>query len=87
MRAHTPTHACTHNKHTHTQHTNTHTLRAGGYDHTVKLWDVRAGGGSSGGCSMSLDHGAPVEDLAFFPSGGLLATAGGTSVCIWDVLR
>jgi hypothetical protein len=63
------------------------TRAAGGYDHAVKLWDVRAGGSSSSGCSMSMDHGAPVEDAAFFPSGGLLVTAGGTSLCVWDVLR
>lgn len=56
---------------------------AGGYDHTVKLWDVRAGPQ----CSMSLDHGAPVEDVAFFPSGGLLVSAGGTSLCVWDLFR
>jgi WD40 repeat protein len=49
----------------------------------VKLWDVRAGPQ----CSMSLDHGAPVEDVAFFPSGGLLVSAGGTSLCVWDLIR
>ncbi|WIA16183.1 hypothetical protein OEZ85_012896 [Tetradesmus obliquus] len=57
------------------------TWASGGYDHTVKLWDVR-----SGKASMSCDHGAPVEDLAFFASGGLLVTAGGTNLCIWDLL-
>lgn len=58
------------------------TWASGGYDHTVKLWDVRAGPQ----CSMSLDHGAPVEDVAFFPSGGLLVSAGGTSLCVWDLI-
>ena len=70
----------------------------GSYDHTAKLWDVRGsgsgggggGGGSRGGggaaCIATLDHGAPVEAVAFFPSGGLAATAGGNTVCIWDVL-
>lgn len=57
------------------------TWASGGYDHTVKLWDVR-----SGDATLSFDHGAPVEDLAFFPSGGLLVTAGGTSLCVWDLL-
>eukprot|EP00879_Flechtneria_rotunda_P019276 GHRR01020243.1.p1 GENE.GHRR01020243.1~~GHRR01020243.1.p1 ORF type:complete len:421 (+),score=116.30 GHRR01020243.1:737-1999(+) len=57
------------------------TWASGGYDHTVKLWDVR-----SAGCSMALDHGAPVEDLAFFPSGGLLVTAGGINLCVWDLM-
>jgi hypothetical protein len=36
---------------------------------------------------MSLDHGAPVEDVAFFPSGGLMVSAGGISLCVWDLLR
>ncbi len=36
---------------------------------------------------MSLDHGAPIEDVQFFPSGSLAVTAGGNSLCIWDVLR
>lgn len=55
----------------------------GGYDHIVKLWDVRAGPQAT----MSVDHGAPVEDVAFFPSGGLMVSAGGTSICVWDLLR
>ncbi|KAF8055723.1 utp15 [Scenedesmus sp. PABB004] len=54
---------------------------SGGYDHTVRLWDVR-----TRGCALSLDHGAPVEDVAFFPAGGLLVSAGGTSLCVWDVM-
>ncbi len=48
------------------------TWATGSYDHTVKLWDVRAGGGGSGSkapCTLSIDHGAPVESLAFLPSG------------------
>lgn len=49
----------------------------------MKLWDVRAGPQ----CCMNLDHGAPVEDVAFFPSGGLLVSAGGTSLCVWDLIR
>lgn len=35
---------------------------------------------------MKLDHGAPIESLAWFPSAGLLATAGGPMVCVWDAL-
>ncbi len=50
---------------------NSETWATGGYDHVVKLWDVRAGGGKRSGsaCTLSLDHGAPVEDVAFFTSG------------------
>mmetsp|Transcript_5412 Transcript_5412/g.11948 ORF Transcript_5412/g.11948 Transcript_5412/m.11948 type:complete len:530 (-) Transcript_5412:1074-2663(-) len=60
---------------------NSETWATGGYDHVVKLWDIRAGDNL-----MSLDHGAPVEDVAFFTSGSLLATAGGNSLCIWDIV-
>nr|XP_043610271.1 protein SLOW WALKER 1 [Erigeron canadensis] len=55
----------------------------GSYDHTVKVWDVRV---SNVGSMMSVDHGAPVEDVIYLPSGGLIATAGGNSVKIWDVI-
>lgn len=35
---------------------NPETWATGGYDHVVKLWDVR-----SKNCAMTLEHGAPVE--------------------------
>lgn len=53
----------------------------GGYDHICKLWDIR-----QLRCLASVDHGAPIESVAFFPSGSLLVTAGGTDVCIWSML-
>ncbi|KAL6006783.1 hypothetical protein ACLOJK_032278 [Asimina triloba] len=56
----------------------------GSYDHTVKLWDVRSG--PSAGPMLSLVHGKPVEDVLFLPSGGLIATAGGPQLKIWDVI-
>lgn len=43
---------------------NAETWASGGYDHVVKLWDVR-----SNECVMTLDHGFPVEDVTFFTSG------------------
>ncbi|XP_059660556.1 protein SLOW WALKER 1 [Cornus florida] len=55
----------------------------GSYDHTVRVWDVRVSGLSS---VMELNHGKPVEDAIFLPSGGLIATAGGNCVKIWDVI-
>ncbi|KAF8401574.1 hypothetical protein HHK36_012518 [Tetracentron sinense] len=55
----------------------------GSYDHTVRVWDVRV---SSLNSVMEVNHGKPVEDVVFLPSGGLLATAGGNSVKIWDVI-
>ncbi|KAL4433601.1 hypothetical protein ABPG75_000042 [Micractinium tetrahymenae] len=53
----------------------------GGYDHICKLWDTR-----QLRCLASVDHGAPIESVAFFPSGSLLVTAGGTDICIWSML-
>jgi hypothetical protein len=36
---------------------------------------------------MNLDHGAPIESLAWFPSAGLIATAGGPMVrARWEML-
>ena len=55
----------------------------GSYDHSVRLWDVRAPNAAQ--CAFVLPHGAQVEDLAFFPAGGLLASAGGDSLCVWDL--
>ncbi|XP_030505463.2 protein SLOW WALKER 1 [Cannabis sativa] len=55
----------------------------GSYDHTVKLWDVRVADSKS---AISINHGYPVEDVIFLPSGGLVATAGGNSVKIWDII-
>ncbi|KAI5077553.1 hypothetical protein GOP47_0007377 [Adiantum capillus-veneris] len=53
----------------------------GSYDHTVNLWDLR-----TSNVVLKLQHGKPLEDVLFFPSGGLLATAGGNVVKIWDIL-
>eukprot|EP00850_Spirogloea_muscicola_P010898 SM000065S20247 [mRNA] locus=s65:630316:634174:- [translate_table: standard] len=53
----------------------------GSYDHSVRLWDLR-----SGKCVLLLQHGRAVEAVTFFPTGGILASAGGTSVALWDIL-
>uniref|UniRef100_A0A0D9WWW2 U3 small nucleolar RNA-associated protein 15 C-terminal domain-containing protein n=1 Tax=Leersia perrieri TaxID=77586 RepID=A0A0D9WWW2_9ORYZ len=54
----------------------------GSYDCAVKLWDSRTGNSPS----LSFSHGELVESVLFLPSGGLLATAGGNVVKIWDVI-
>ncbi|KAF5782575.1 putative transcription factor WD40-like family [Helianthus annuus] len=64
---------------------NDHMFVSGSYDHTVKFWDVRESSNSSA-LVLSVDHGAPVEDVVYLPSGGLVASAGGNSVKIWDVI-
>jgi len=57
---------------------------SGGYDHCCALWDPRAAGDAKP--VRRLDHGRQVEDVAFFPSASLVATAGGDCVCIWDLV-
>ena len=56
---------------------------SGSHDHTAKLWDARDASRAAG---MTLDHGAPVEDIAWLPTGSLLVSVGGQDVCVWDVL-
>eukprot|EP01104_Vermistella_antarctica_P000107 TRINITY_DN1011_c1_g4_i1.p1 TRINITY_DN1011_c1_g4~~TRINITY_DN1011_c1_g4_i1.p1 ORF type:complete len:519 (+),score=128.63 TRINITY_DN1011_c1_g4_i1:519-2075(+) len=54
---------------------------SGGYDHKVMLWDTR-----TGACSMEMDHGSPVQSVITLPGGGLVLSAGGNTVKVWDVL-
>ncbi|XP_007897998.1 U3 small nucleolar RNA-associated protein 15 homolog [Callorhinchus milii] len=54
----------------------------GSYDHTVKVFDARADS-----CVMTMEHGQPVESVLLFPSGGLLVSAGGQFVKVWDMLK
>ncbi|NXC27891.1 UTP15 protein, partial [Campylorhamphus procurvoides] len=54
----------------------------GSYDHTVKVFDAR-----TKGSVMTIDHGHPVESVLLFPSGGLVVSAGGRYVRVWDVLK
>ncbi|XP_068461468.1 U3 small nucleolar RNA-associated protein 15 homolog [Clinocottus analis] len=54
----------------------------GSYDHTLKLFDARAEKSV-----MTMDHGQPVESLLLYPSEGLLVSAGGRYVKVWDLLK
>lgn len=54
----------------------------GSYDHTVKLFDTR-----TDRSVLSMDHGQPVESLLLYPSEGLLVSAGGRYVKVWDLLK
>lgn len=56
----------------------------GSYDHVVKLWDVRVRDGNR--AATEVNHGSPVQDVIFLPLGSLVATAGGNSVKIWDLI-
>jgi U3 small nucleolar RNA-associated protein 15 len=56
---------------------------SGSYDHTVRIWDVRDSKNTS--CTMTLNHEEPVDAVVHFGGGGLVASAGGPSIKIWDL--
>src|SRR6185437_1843806 len=61
---------------------------SGSYDHTIKVWDMRI---HKEVISIPLVHSdnsslqLPVEAIAVYPSGTLLAAAGGNQVQIFDL--
>lgn len=55
-----------------------------GYDHKVMVWDKRNSDREVP--SLNLDHGAPVEACLVLPGGGLVITAGGTQIKVWDLV-
>lgn len=54
---------------------------SGSYDHAIRVWDMR-----SNSTQMELDHGAPVESILVFPTGGSCISAGGNYIKVWDLL-
>ncbi|MPC29304.1 U3 small nucleolar RNA-associated protein 15 homolog [Portunus trituberculatus] len=58
-----------------------HIILTGSYDHTVRLWDTR-----TSSSVLTVDHGAPVESLVCFPSGGVFVSSGGCEVKVWDAI-
>ena len=59
-------------------------LASGGWDKTVRLWDVAA----RQEVAVLDRHTAPIESVAFSPGGGLLASGGwDRTVRVWDVAR
>jgi U3 small nucleolar RNA-associated protein 15 len=66
---------------------NDHLVLTGSYDHTVKLWDLRANQSV-----MTLTHGSaggqanPVESVLFLPGDAVVLSAGGNQLRAWDIL-
>ncbi|CAJ0634860.1 9956_t:CDS:10 [Entrophospora sp. SA101] len=61
-------------------HDNPQLVLSGSYDKTIKLWDLR-----NNKCNMTIDHGAPVEEVLMFPGGGIVLSAGGPTLNVWDM--
>ena len=56
-------------------------LLSGGYDKHIYMYDTR-----TNKKILNVSHEAPVESLAFLPSGGIFLSAGGTEIRVWDAL-
>ncbi|KAJ3043222.1 snoRNA-binding rRNA-processing protein [Rhizophlyctis rosea] len=61
--------------------TNPNLILSSSYDHTIKLFDLRTNSEM-----ISMSHEAPVESILLYPGGSLMASAGGNTVKIWDLL-
>lgn len=57
---------------------------SGGYDKMIKVYDSRIGGSSEKNVIFEVNHGSPIESLLFLPAGGILLSAGGTEIKVWD---
>lgn len=56
-------------------------ILSGGYDNMIKMYDIRASKEI-----MSINHGSPLESLAFLPTGGIFISAGGNEIKVWDAV-
>lgn len=65
-----------------TSNLNSDVFVTGSYDHTIKVFDAR-----TDQSVMTMEHGQPVESVLLYPSGGLLVSAGGRYVKVWDMLK
>lgn len=61
---------------------NANLVVTGGYDHCVKLWDLRANQSV-----LTLTHaGAPVESVLMFPGDNVIVSSAGNELRVWDIL-
>ncbi|KAL5275285.1 UTP15 family protein [Megaselia abdita] len=56
-------------------------VASGGYDNIINLYDFR-----TNSSTIRMDHGCSIESMIFLPSGGILLSAGGTEIRVWDVI-
>ena len=61
---------------------NLDTWITGSMDRTIKLWDIR----SPQKPVVEMNHGDPVNAVICMPGGGLLISAGGNEIKVWDIL-
>lgn len=61
--------------------TSSNIVASGGYDNIINVYDFR-----TQNTVFSVDHGCSVESLLFLPSGGVLISAGGTEIRVWDAI-
>uniref|UniRef100_F1L276 U3 small nucleolar RNA-associated protein 15 homolog n=1 Tax=Ascaris suum TaxID=6253 RepID=F1L276_ASCSU len=59
-----------------------HIFVSGSYDHQAKVWDTREEGNEPLVC---IDHDAPIEAVVLLRGDAVLATAGGTTIKLWDI--
>ena len=61
-------------------------ILSGSYDSTVRLWDARVQ--ERDGEVIMMDHKAPVEDIAIYPTagGGVALSVGGPVLRAWDLM-
>lgn len=52
----------------------------GSYDHKIKIWNVE-----NYSLVLTIDNGAPVEDLLISPNGSLIISAGSNTIKFWDI--